>query len=224
MNALQKIRLLLADDHIIVRAGIRQFLELEDDFEVVAEADDGDQAKQMIEQYRPDVAILDIQMPKATGIEVTRHVRSNRLPVGILVLTAYEDEPYITAVLKAGANGYVLKTARPAEIIQSVRDVYLGKSVLDKVIVNKVIARLSSPAGLTLSPNLSDREMEVLTLAAKGKTNRAIATQLSISDRTVQGHFARIFEKMQANSRTEAVMKAVSMGLIPPDIAQAEEP
>ncbi len=223
MSEKDKIRILLADDHLIVRAGIRQFLELEDDFEVVAEADDGEQAKKMVEEFLPDVAVLDIQMPKASGIEVTRHIRSNRLPVGVLVLTAYEDDPYITAVLKAGASGYVLKTARPPEIIQAVRDVHQGKSVLDRAIVSKVMAHLSSPAGPPITANLSDREMEVLTLAAKGKTNRAIANQLSISDRTVQGHFARIFEKMLANSRTEAVMKAVSIGLIPPNIAHEED-
>jgi DNA-binding NarL/FixJ family response regulator len=223
MSDLQKIRLVLADDHAIVRAGIRQFLDLEEDFEVVAEADDGEQAKLLIEQFKPDVAILDIQMPKASGIEVTRHIRSNRWPIGVLVLTAYEDDPYISAVLKAGANGYILKTARPKEIIQAVRDVYQGKSVLDKAIVSKVMNYLSTPAGPSLTINLSDREMEVLTLAAKGKTNKAIANQLSISDRTVQGHFARIFEKMQATSRTDAVMKAVSMSLIPRDIGREEE-
>jgi len=223
MDVGKKIKLILADDHQIVRAGIRQFLDMEAEFEVVAEADDGEQAKLLIEQLKPDVAVLDIQMPKATGIEVTRHIRSNRWPVGVLVLTAYEDDPYVTAVLKAGANGYVLKTARPVDIIQAVRDVYHGKSTLDRAIISKVMAHLSTPAGPSLTQNLSDREMEVLTLAAKGKTNRAIATELSISDRTVQGHFARIFEKIQANSRTEAVMKAVSMGLIPPDIAYEEE-
>jgi DNA-binding NarL/FixJ family response regulator len=223
MSDLQKIRLVLADDHAIVRAGIRQFLDLEEDFEVVAEADDGEQAKLLIEQFKPDVAILDIQMPKASGIEVTRHIRSNRWPIGVLVLTAYEDDPYISAVLKAGANGYILKTARPKEIIQAVRDVYQGKSVLDKAIVSKVMNYLSTPAGPSPTINLSDREMEVLTLAAKGKTNKAIANQLSISDRTVQGHFARIFEKMQATSRTDAVMKAVSMSLIPRDIGREEE-
>ena len=223
MTGTKKIRMILADDHLIVRAGIRQFLDLEDDFEVVAEADDGEQAKILIDQHKPDVAILDIQMPKASGIEVTRHVRSNRWPVGVLVLTAFDDDPYVTAVLKAGANGYVLKTAKPMEIIQAVRDVHQGKSVLDRAIVSKVMAYLSSPAGPSITVNLSDREMEVLTLAAKGQTNRAIAQQLAISDRTVQGHIARIFEKMQANSRTEAVMKAVSMGLIPPDIAHEEE-
>lgn len=220
---MQTIRLILADDHTIVRAGIRQFFDLEPDFEVLAEADDGEQAMHLIEQHRPDVAILDIQMPKATGIEVTRQIRANRLPVGVLVLTAYDDAPYVSAVLKAGANGYVLKTARPAEIIQAVRDVHEGKSVLDQAVVTKVIAQLSTPPAPAVPNPLSEREMEVLTLAAKGKTNRAIAAQLSISDRTVQGHFARIFEKMQAASRTEAVMKAVSMGLIPADIAQESD-
>ena len=223
MTETKKIRLILADDHLIVRAGIRQFLDLEDDFEVVAEADDGEQAKALIEQHKPDIAILDIQMPKASGIEVTRHIRSNRWPVGVLVLTAYDNDPYVTAVLKAGANGYVLKTAKPMEIIQAVRDVYQGKSVLDRAIVSKVMAYLSSPAGPSITVNLSDREMEVLTRAAKGQTNRAIAGQLSISDRTVQGHIARIFEKLQVYNRTEAVMKAVSMGLIPPDIAYEEQ-
>lgn len=219
MKNQKKIRLVLADDHAIVRAGIRQFLDMENDFEVVAEADDGEQAKLYIEQLKPDVAVLDIQMPKSSGIDVTRHIRTKHLPVGILVLTAYEDTPYVTAVLKAGANGYVLKTARPAEIIQAVRDVYAGKSVLDKAIVSKVLDYLLAEENKHPTSNLSDRELEVLTLAAKGFTNRAIAVQLSISDRTVQGHFARIFEKLQANSRTEAVMKAVSMGLIAPGIA-----
>jgi len=218
----ERIRIILADDHAVVRAGIRQFLEMDGDIHVVAEADDGEQAKAIVEQHMPDVAVLDIQMPKATGIEVTRHVRARRWPVGILVLTAYEEDPYVSAVLRAGANGYVLKTADPEEIVQAVRDVHQGKSVLDPAIISKVMAHLSSPARAVSISALTDREMEVLTLAAKGYTNKAIAVQLSISDRTVQGHFARIFEKMQASSRTEAVMRAVSLGLIPPDIAQAE--
>jgi len=218
----QPIRVILADDHAVVRAGIRQFLEEAGDIRVVAEAGDGEAARQVILDHQPDVAVLDIQMPKATGIEVTRQVRASRLPVGVLILTAYEEDPYVAAVLKAGANGYVLKTAPPEELVEAVRDVYHGKSVLDPVILRKVMAHLAGPSSPILVAPLSDREMEVLTLAAKGQTNKAIAAQLSISDRTVQGHFARIFEKLQASSRTEAVMRAVSMGLIPPDIAQAE--
>lgn len=220
MNEHPKIRIILADDHAIVRAGIRQFLDMEADFEVVAEADSGNQAKELIERLQPDVAVLDIQMPGATGIEVARHIRAKRWPVGVLILTAYEDAPYVAAVIQAGANGYVLKTARPAEIVQAVREVYQGKTVLDQAIVSRVMSQLVEPPGSTAAQALSDREMEVLTLAARGLTNRAIAAQLFISDRTVQGHFARIFEKMQVSSRTEAVMKAVSQGLISVDVAR----
>lgn len=126
----QPIRVLLADDHAVVRAGIRQFLEQADDITVIAEADDGDMARTLIAQHKPDVAVLDIQMPKATGIEVTRWVRANHADVGVLVLTAYDDDPYVMAVLQAGANGYVLKTASPLSIVQAVRDVNEGKSAL----------------------------------------------------------------------------------------------
>lgn len=220
MNEPKKIRLVLADDHAVVRAGIRQFLDMETDLEVVAEADDGEQATRLIEQYLPDVAVLDIQMPKISGIEVTRHIRANHWPVGVLVLTAYEDEPYVRAVLKAGANGYILKTARPPDIIEAVRDVYHGKLVIDQAALSRLAGSdFSREPDLVTSP-LSDREMEVLRLAARGFTNKAIAMQLTISDRTVQGHIARIFEKMQAASRTEAVMRAVSMGLISSDISR----
>ena len=117
------IRVLLADDHAIVRAGIRQFLERAGDIQVVAEADDGEMAKNLIQQKQPDVAVLDIQMPKSSGIEVTRWVRSNMPGVGVLILTAFDDDPYVLAVLQAGANGYVLKTASPADLIKAVRDV-----------------------------------------------------------------------------------------------------
>ena len=214
------IRVLLADDHAVVRAGIRQFLEHSGDIEVVAEANDGVEAQALIEQHRPDVAVLDIQMPKASGIEVTRWVRSQYREVGVLVLTAYEDDPYVLAVLQAGANGYVLKTASPAEIIQAVHDVDAGQSALDPAITQKVMEHMfgqKSAAAQAIEP-LTERELEVLTLAGKGYTNKAIGAQLGISDRTVQGHLARIFNKLQAESRTEAVMRAVSMGWLPPDL------
>jgi two-component system, NarL family, response regulator LiaR len=212
------IRVLLADDHIIVRAGIRQFLEQEPDLQIVAEAGNGQEACELIEQHRPDVAVLDIQMPKMSGIEVTRWVRARRLAVGVLVLTAYDDEPYVQAVLQAGANGYVLKSSEPQEIVQGVRDVYQGKSVLDPALTQKLAGRLSNKAEPGLVEELSERELQVLALTAKGFTNKAIAAQLSISDRTVQNHLANIFGKLQVESRTEAVMKAVSLGLIQLDI------
>ena len=209
-----KIRAVLADDHRIVREGIRQLLESAKDIEVVAEAGDGEEAQSLIEQLKPDVAVLDIQMPKASGIEVTRWVRAHLPRVGVLVLTAYDDDPYVMAVLQSGANGYVLKTAKTDDLIQAVRDVYEGKSALDPSITKKLMSNLfRGPENKVVEP-LTDRELDVLRLAARGYTNKAIGMQLNISDRTVQGHLAHIFSKMQATSRTEAVMRAVSFGWI----------
>ena len=212
------IRVLLADDHAVVRAGIRQFLERADDIQIVAEAEDGLAAQSLIEQCQPDVAVLDIQMPKASGIEVTRWIRSHHRQVGVLILSAYEDDPYVMAVLQAGANGYVLKTASPKDIIQAVRDVHNGKSALDPVITQKVLDQVVRQSNAPLGEQLTERELEVLTLVGRGHTNKAIGVQLSISDRTVQGHLARIFAKLQAASRTEAVMRAVSLGWLPSDL------
>ncbi len=214
------IRVLLADDHAVVRAGIRQFMERADDIQVVAEAQDGEKAQALIEKHRPDVAVLDIQMPQASGIEVTRWVRANVPTTGVLILTAYDDDPYVMAVLQAGANGYVLKTASPAEIIQAVRDVHAGKSVLDAVITQKVMAQVMGKNQVAPVETLTERELEVLALAGKGYTNKAIGVQLGITDRTVQGHLARIFDKLQATSRTEAVMRAVSLGWLPPHLGE----
>lgn len=218
-NSPSAIRVLLADDHVVVRAGIRQFLEQSTDIQVVAEASNGREACVLLEEHYPDVVVLDIQMPLMSGIEVTRWIRSKRLSIGILVLTAYDDEPYVQAVLQAGANGYVLKTAEPEDIVQGVRDVYHGKSVLDASLAQKLIAKLSGKTETTLIEPLTNRELQILTLTGKGFTNKAIGAQLGISDRTVQNHLANIFQKLNAESRTEAVMRAVSLGLISASIA-----
>lgn len=212
-----KIRILLADDHHMVRAGIRQLLESAGDLQVIAEAGDGEEAQALILKHKPDVAVLDIQMPKASGIEVTRWVRAHLPEVGVLILTAYDDDPYVMAVLQAGANGYVLKTAKTEALIQAVRDAYEGKSALDQAITSKLMSNIFKGTEKKIVEPLTDRELDVLRLAAKGFTNKAIGVQLNISDRTVQGHLAHIFAKMQANSRTEAVMRAVSLGWIAQD-------
>ena len=218
-----KIRILLADDHHIVRAGIRQLLESAKDIQVIAEAGDGEEAQALIQKHKPDVAVLDIQMPKASGIEVTRWVRSHLPGVGVLILTAYDDEPYVMAVLQAGANGYVLKTAKTEELIQAVRDVHEGKSALDPSITQKLMSNLFKRSEKTPIESLTDRELDVLRLAAKGFTNKAIGAQLNISDRTVQGHLAHIFAKLQATSRTEAVMRGVSLGWISQNTGNLDE-
>lgn len=208
----------------MVRAGIRQLLESADDLQVVAEAGEGEEAQSLIEKHRPDVAVLDIQMPKASGIEVTRWVRAHLPEVGVLILTAYDDDPYVMAVLQAGANGYVLKTAKTDDLIQAVRDVHEGKSALDPGITRKLMSNLfKRPEKTAAVESLTDRELDVLRLAAKGFTNKAIGLQLSISDRTVQGHLAHIFAKLQATSRTEAVMRAVSLGWISQSTGQISE-
>jgi len=209
-----RIKIILADDHHIVRSGIRQLLESAKDIQVIAEAGDGEEAQALIQKHKPDVAVLDIQMPKASGIEVTRWVRSHLPEVGVLILTAYDDEPYVMAVLQAGANGYVLKTAKTEELIQAVHDVYEGKSALDPAVTQKLMSNLFKRPEKTPVEPLTDRELDVLRLAAKGYTNKSIGVQLNISDRTVQGHLAHIFAKLQATSRTEAVMRGVSLGWI----------
>jgi len=220
---INKIRTLIADDHTIVRTGIRQLLESVNDIVIVAEAQDGEEAKSLIQSEHPDVAVLDIQMPKATGIEVTRWAKTNALDVGILILTAYDDDPYVMAVLQAGANGYVLKTASPDEIIQAVRNVHAGKSVLDPSLTGALMAQISHRPTTQPVEQLTTREMEVIQLVARGFTNKAIGVQLGISDRTVQGHLAHIFDKLQAASRTEAVMRAVSLGWISRDTGTLAE-
>ena len=224
MTDVDAIRVVIADDHAVVRAGVVQFLEMAGGIEVVAQVDDGGQAIQAIEKLRPDVAILDIRMPVMTGIEATRWVRANVPGTGVLVLTAYDDDPYVLAVLQAGANGYVLKTADAADIVRAVRAVHEGQSVLHPAIARKVMAHVSGSPLARDVEQLTEREIEVLNLAARGHTNRAIGMLLGISHRTVQGHLAKAFHKLRASSRTEAVMRAVSLGWLPPDLGQLPEP
>lgn len=209
------IRVVLADDHAVVRKGIRDFLEEEQDIQVVAEAVDGAQAKSLIQQNQPDVVILDIRMPIATGIEVTRWIRDQRLPVGVLILTAYDDDPFVVAAIQAGADGYVLKNAEAEQIIAAVRTIYEGESALSPAITRKLMSQLenTSKTDETLEP-LTGREREVLQLAASGLTNRGIGQKLSISDRTVQGHLASTYAKLRVGSRTEAVTKALQLNII----------
>ncbi len=219
MNAAPKpIRVLLADDHAVVRQGIRQFLETGSRIQVIAEAADGGEALRLIREQRPDVAVLDIQMPVHSGIEVTRTVRAERRPVGVLILTAFDDPPYIRAVLEAGANGYVLKTADAQDIVEAVQAVHEGQSVLDPAVTRQLMTQMAARSVEQRVQPLTERELAVLRLAARGHTNKAIGSELDISDRTVQGHLAKIYDKLGAASRTEAVMRAVALGWIPPGL------
>lgn len=217
MTDTQPIRVVLADDHAVVRKGIREFLEQSGDISVVAEATDGSEAIDLIAEHQPDVAVLDIRMPSLTGIEATRRIKAEYPGVRVLILTAYDDDPYVFALLQAGASGYILKTADSTELVQAVRAVHRGESALDPAVAQKVVQQLTSgrPLGAQATvETLTDRELEVLRLAARGMTNKAIGQDLGISDRTVQGHLANIYGKLNANSRTEAVTEALKQGWI----------
>jgi DNA-binding NarL/FixJ family response regulator len=212
------IRVILADDHAVVRKGIKEFLEEMGDIAVIAEASDGEEALRLITEQLPDVAVLDIQMPKLSGVEVTRRLRAKSPQLRILILTAYDDEPYIFALLQAGANGYVLKTASSDELVRAVKTVHAGGSALDPKVAQKVMAQISTgkPFGEhdESVERLTERELDVLRFAAKGLTNRAIGQQLGISERTVQGHLANIYAKLNVGTRTEAVIAASQRGWI----------
>ena len=207
------IRIVLAEDHALVREGTRRILEQHPDLDVVGEAEDGQQALEMIERLRPDVAILDVRMPKLSGIEVVRQMKPCSPATRALVLTAYDDDDYILALMEAGATGYLLKTARASELVEAVRSVHQGEPVLHPAIAAKV-ARLWARQRVAVEREqpepLSHREREVLELASRGLRNKAIAEKLNISVRTVEGHFNSLFAKLGVSSRIEAVLYAAS--------------
>lgn len=210
MNKSSTIHVVLADDHAVVRKGIREFLEEDAAIRVVAEASDGEEAVTLVAREQPAVAIFDFQMPRVNGLDATRRVKKESPNTRVLILTAYDDDPYIFAALQAGASGYLLKTASSDELCHAVRSVAAGETALSPAVAKKLVQRASGsgPSEPVIEP-LTARELEVLRLAAKGLGNKQIATALAISDRTVQGHLANIYAKLQVGTRTEAVLFAV---------------
>jgi len=212
----QVIRVLLADDHALVREGTRRLIETESDLEVVAEAASGEEAIEKARQLRPDIAIMDIAMPGIGGIEATRAIKAECPETAILVLSAYDDEPYLVALLEAGAAGFLLKNINGHELVEAIRAVARGESVLLPELSQKVLRRLSDrPAAPQHPPDvLSEREFDVLRLAARGLPNKEIARRMNLSIRTVHSHLANIFMKMHVGSRTEAVLLALRQSMI----------
>jgi DNA-binding NarL/FixJ family response regulator len=215
---LDRIRILIADDHAVVREGTRHILEQEQDLEVVAEAADGGEAVELATELKPDVAIIDIAMPHVDGIEATRRIKELCPGIGVLILSAYDDDQFVFSLLEAGAAGYLLKDVHGRELIDAVRAVHAGESVLHPSIARKVLNRFVSRAEKIKRreplETLSQREKEILRLATRGLSNKDIAEQLFLSVRTVQGHLTHIFNKLQVGSRTEAVVRGLKEGWI----------
>jgi len=210
-----KVRVLIADDHPLLREALRNTFDQYEDIEVVAEAADGEEAVRMATELKPDVAVLDIVMPKVSGIEAIRQIRQRSPKTAVLILSAYDDDRYVVGLLEAGAAGYLLKSARGQALAEAVRTVYAGESVLHPAIIAKMLRYSSQAEGAAThknEENLSDRELEVLKLAARGLSNKDIAAELALSPRTIKAHLSNIFDKMKVASRTEAIVKGVRQG------------
>ena len=210
------IRVVLAEDHALVRQGTRRILEDSGRIAVVAEAADGEEAVAAVRRHDPDIAIIDIGMPILNGVEATGRIKATHPHVGVLALTVHDDDEYVFALLDAGAAGYLLKDVEGAQLVQAVEAVHAGESVLHPAITHKVLQRLiyhtsgSQPA--PIGDTLTEREHEVLALAATGMPNKNIATALGLSVRTVETHLSRVFHKLEVGSRTEAVLHGLRHG------------
>ncbi len=216
------IKVLLVEDHAVVREGTAELLNRQPDMVVVGEAGDGQQAVEMAANLLPDVILMDVAMPVLDGIAATRLIKAQRPAVAVLALTAHDEDQYVFALLEAGAAGYLLKTVRGQELVEAVRAVNRGEAVLHPAVAKKVLGRFAiktqasagraEPAHPT--EHLTERELEVLKLAGRGLSNKEIADKLVLSPRTVQAHFANIFDKLQVGSRTEAVLQGLKRRLL----------
>lgn len=222
-----KIRILLVDDHAMLREGMRNLLEKERDLEVAGEAGDGEEAIDLARQLAPDVALMDIVMPKLSGIGATKRIKEVSPSTAILILSAHEDDAYIIGLLEAGAAGYLLKSARSAELVKAIRAVSAGEAVLHPSVAARLLARAArSVEGQTSTrsgEDLTERELEILRLAARGMGNKEIAIKLSLSVPTIKAHLVNIFNKMGVGSRTEAVLQALKKGWVDLDRLAPED-
>jgi DNA-binding NarL/FixJ family response regulator len=214
----KKISILLVDDHPLLRQALKDVLAKIDDFEVVGEAGDGEQAIEISEKLNPDIVLMDISMPKINGLEATRLIKAAHPKISVLVLTVHTDDEYILDILQAGAAGYLIKSVFGEEVVEAIRAVVSGDMVLSPIIGQHLIKHAAryptKPLVLTSGEKLSIREQEILKLAAQGHGNKDIARILDINLRTVKGYLTEIFSKLQVGSRTEAVITGLRAGFI----------
>jgi DNA-binding NarL/FixJ family response regulator len=215
---MSKIRVLLADDHLILKEGIRALIEKEEDIEVVGEASEGEEAVARTKELLPDVVLMDITMPRMNGLEAAGRIRTEMPSVKVLILTMHEDEQYLAGMLKAGAAGYVVKTAASADLISAIRavhegDVYLYPSIA-RMLVADYLRRVGADTGVIRQEGLTSREVEILGHIAEDKKNKDIADLLGISVRTVQAHRTNLMDKLGAHDRTELVKYAIRKGIV----------
>jgi NarL family two-component system response regulator LiaR len=207
------IRVVIAEDHALMREGTRRILEQQPDITIVGEAEDGARAVDIAVRLRPDVALLDIRMPDCNGVEATRQIRQLAPDTAVLILSAYDDDYYVRALFEVGASGYLLKTVRADELVDAVRRVHAGETVLHPAIARKVAQLLArTSASQRDGVHLTVKELDVLRLVCRGLRNKEISRELAMSVRTVEGHLDAIFNRLGVRSRTEAAMHAASQG------------
>jgi DNA-binding NarL/FixJ family response regulator len=204
------IRVVLADDHAVVRQGLRTFLDLQDDIEVVAEAADGEEAVDAALRLDPDVVLLDLIMPRVDGLEALRRLRDGRARV--VVLTSFGDDDKLFAALRAGAAGYLLKDVQPTDLVRAIRSAHAGESPLSPAVATRVVEEVAH-GGAAAHGDLTPRELDVLALIARGRSNKVIARELGVAEKTVKTHVSHILAKLGVSDRTQAALYAVKQGL-----------
>lgn len=215
-----KLRILLADDHHLVRAGLRALVDAQEDMEVVGEAADGEAACRFAAELSPDVVVMDVSMPIMGGAQATRRIKQERPEARVLALTVHEDRSYLQQLLEAGASGYLLKLAAADDLIHAIRTVARGGSYLDPSIAGQVFLGIAGKTGTPAASRgvaLSDREEEVLRLIARGFTNKEVAAKLDVSVKTIESHKARAMEKLDVDSRAGLVAHAIKAGWLASD-------
>jgi NarL family two-component system response regulator LiaR len=208
------IRVLVVDDHAVVREGLRAFLDLQDGIEVVGEAADGAEAIAAVERLQPDVALMDLVMPKLDGVAAMRMLREHAPRTRVIVLTSFLDDDKLMPALRAGAAGYLLKNAPPEEVARAVRAAHAGEAVLDPIVAARLVQALAG--GADPLDRLTPREREVLILIGRGFPNKLIARELRVSEKTVKTHVGHVLAKLGVTDRTQAAVAAVRAGLVPP--------